>query len=133
MLSALPVQVICSHLDLATTLAARKVAVSMREACSVVPVDLRFTLPMQSSPWVPAQLEAWDRRINGVAGLLGNSKMLANELQLRMEGAEAWKVRLPVFAEIATAFPLCLIPGTTSRRYMPRVTGGRQHAHSSDR
>ncbi|GLC49661.1 hypothetical protein PLESTB_000272700 [Pleodorina starrii] len=46
---------------------------------------------MQSSPWVPAQLEAWDRRVNGVVRLLSSGKMLANELQLRMEGAASWK------------------------------------------
>ncbi|GLI71291.1 hypothetical protein VaNZ11_016425 [Volvox africanus] len=90
----LPVEVlkiICQHLDPGTILAARRVAVAMREACTSAPVRLRFTLPMQSSPWVPAQLEAWERRINGVAGLLGSGKMAAKELQLRMEGAASWK------------------------------------------
>ncbi|GFR52221.1 hypothetical protein Agub_g14671, partial [Astrephomene gubernaculifera] len=84
-------KVICQQLDASSVLSARSVTAGMRDACSGVPVQLRFTLPMQSSPWMPVQLEAWDRRINGVAGLLGNGKMRSSELQLRMEGAAVWK------------------------------------------
>ncbi|EFJ48937.1 hypothetical protein VOLCADRAFT_90260 [Volvox carteri f. nagariensis] len=90
----LPVEVlkiICQHLDPATLLAARRVAVAMKDACSSGAMQLRFTLPMQSSQWVPAQLEAWERRVNCIAGLLSSGKMVSHEMQLRMEGAATWK------------------------------------------
>lgn len=65
-----------------------------------------FTVPMhpsllrtcprhaQAMEWIPAQLKAWERRIRGLAQLLAEGRMTAHSLALRMEGAEAWRVRL---------------------------------------
>ncbi|KXZ47697.1 hypothetical protein GPECTOR_33g579 [Gonium pectorale] len=84
-------KIICQRLDSSSVLSARRVAASMREACSEAPVVLRFTVPMQSSPWALMQVQAWEKRMAGAANLLATGKMRASELQLRMEGADTWK------------------------------------------
>ncbi|KAG2492794.1 hypothetical protein HYH03_008954 [Edaphochlamys debaryana] len=83
-------KIVCQTLEPEDVLRARRVAKSMRDACSSAPVVLRLTLPMQRQPWLTCQLEGWEKRINGLAEALASGRIMASHVQLRMEGAEAW-------------------------------------------
>ena len=88
----LVLQLICQRLDPASAIAARSASVALREACSGVPMELKITLPMQSTPWLPAQLDAFERRIIGIYRMLHGKKLTASKIKLCMEGADTWAV-----------------------------------------